>query len=194
MRRLLSLILAAALALTACTPPPPPSDGGVPVVTRGGWADTARLVLSTLRWSVPAARAILSAALPEPARTRVARALDAVADAAGRLELAVQAYEARGGDLCPAHAAVGATTVALVQLAQVLTDGGVALGPTFERAADGLGSIGDAIFPACHPDGGFYSGGEAVNAQLRAIANGARARGLVLRPLLDDLRPLDAGR
>lgn len=193
MRRLIAF-LCLCLTVSACTPPPPPSDGGAPAVTPSGWTDTARLVLTTLRWSVPAARAILSATLPEPARTQVARALDAVADAAGRLDLAVATYEARGGDLCAPHAAVGAVTVALVQLSQVLADGGVALGPTFERVADSLGSIGDLIFPACHPDGGFYAQGTAINAQLRGVALAARGRGVVLRPLLDNLQPVDGGR
>lgn len=194
-----ALLLAAALCvaglgavLTGCPGPTPPVDGG-PAVTPSGWTSTARVVLSTLRWAVPAARAITDGVLPEPARTQVGRALDATGDAAQELGAAVDAYEARGGDQCAAHAAVGGLHRALVGLARVLADGGLALGTTLERVADGVASVADALVPACDRDAGWSSAGDSVNRELRSIAEGAAARGVVLRRDLDDLRPVDGG-
>ncbi len=192
-RSLLALAFLGSLAV-ACTPPVPPSDGGTPGTTPSSWTDTTRLVLSTLRWSVPAARAITDVVVPEPARSQVGRALDAVADASGRLELALDAYEARGGDRCAAYAAVGGIHAALVQLAQVLADNGIALGATLERVADAAASIADALIPVCQRDAGWASAGDATNRELRAIAAAASARGVVLRRVLDNLQPLDTGR
>jgi len=191
---LIAVLFSLALVAPACTPPPPPSDGGTPAVTPSSWADTTRLVLSTLGWAVPSARAITDLVVPEPARTQVGRALDAVTDAAGRLGLALDAYEARGGDRCAAYAAVGGVHVALVQLAQVLADNGIALGTVLERVADSAASIADALIPACQTDAGWASVGDRSNATLRAIASRAAARGVTLRRDLDTLRPLDAGR
>ncbi len=173
--------------LTGC-PPTPSVDGGV-AVTPSGWTSTARVVLDTLRWAVPAARAITDSVVPEPARTQVGRALDATGDAARELSAAVDAYEIRGGDRCAAHAAVGGLHRALVGLARVLADSGIALGTTLERVVDGVASIADALVPACDRDAGWASAGDRANAELRAIAT---ARG-PLRRALDDLRPLDAG-
>ena len=133
-------------AVSACTPTPP-VDGGV-AVTPSGWTSTARVVLDTLRWAVPAARAITDSVVPEPARTQVGRALDATGDAARELSAAVDAYEIRGGDRCAAHAAVGGLHRALVGLARVLADSGIALGTTLERVVDGVASIADALVPA----------------------------------------------
>ena len=56
--RVAIVVLAAWFAL-GCTPPAP-VDGGV-AVTPSGWTSTARVVLDTLRWAVPAARAITDA-------------------------------------------------------------------------------------------------------------------------------------
>ncbi len=173
--------------LTGC-PPTPPVDGGV-AVTPSGWTSTARVVLDTLRWAVPAARAITDSVVPEPARTQVGRALDATGDAARELSAAVDAYELRGGDRCAAHAAVGGLHRALVGLARVLADSGIALGTTLERVVDGVASIADALVPACDRDAGWSSAGDRANAELRAISTG---RG-PLRRVLDDLRPMDAG-
>lgn len=191
MRRL-ALLLALLLAAPACTPPPPPSDGGVPAVTPSSWVDTTRLVLTTLRWAVPAARAITDLVVPEPGRTQVGRALDAVTDAAGRLQLALTAYEARGGDRCAAYAAVGGVHAAIVQLAQLLADRGVALGVVLERVADSAASIADALVPACQRAAGWASAGDRSNATLRAISWRAASSGIVLRRDLDTLQPLDA--
>ena len=188
-------VLVATLAgalLTACPGPVTPVDGG-PAVTPSSWTSTARVVITTLRWALPAVRAITDLVVAEPGRTQVARALDAAAQATDRLHGAVDAYEARGGDRCVARAAVGGLQVALVGVAQVLADNGVALGTTLERIVDAVASIADALIPACDADAGWSSAGDASNARLRAIAEGARARGVTLRRVLDDLRPMDAG-
>ena len=188
-------ILVASLAgalLAACPGPVTPVDGG-PAVTPSSWTSTARVVITTLRWALPAARAITDLTVAEPGRTQVARALDAAAQATDRLHGAVDAYEARGGDRCAARAAVGGLQVALVGVAQVLADNGVALGTTLERIVDAVASIADALIPACDADAGWSSAGDSANARLRAIAESARARGVTLRRVLDDLRPLDAG-
>ena len=187
-------VLVATLAgalLTACPGPVTPVDGG-PAVTPSSWTSTARVVITTLRWALPAARAITDLTVAEPGRTQVARALDAAAQATDRLHGAVDAYEARGGDRCAARAAVGGLQVALVGVAQVLADNGVALGTTLERIVDAVASIADALIPACDADAGWTSAGDGANARLRAIAEGARARGVTLRRVLDDLRPVDA--
>ena len=63
--RTLLLALLCAVAL-GCTPPAP-VDGGV-AVTPSGWTSTARVVLDTLRWAIPAARAITDA-MPSVVRT-----------------------------------------------------------------------------------------------------------------------------
>ncbi len=184
---LLALVgLGVPAAVVCCGPRPPPSGPGAVV---SSWTDTARTVLSTLSWAVPSARAILAAILPEPARTIVMRALDAVAEASQRLAVAVEAYESRGGDRCAAHAAVGGVRAALVQLAQVLADHGVALGTVLERVADGAASIADALVPSCNRDAGWASAGDRTNAELRAIERSATARGVVLRRDLDGVRP-----
>lgn len=183
-------VIAATLAgalLAGCPGPVVPVDGG-PAVTPSSWTSTARVVLTTLRWAVPAARAITDVTVSEPARTQVARALDATAAAAGEMERAVDAYEMRGGDRCAAHAAVGGLHRALVGLARVLADSGIALGTTLERVVDGVASIADALVPSCAPDAGWSSAGDRANAELRSIATGR-----VLRRVLDDLRPMDGG-
>lgn len=186
--RPVAFCLALGLALAGC-PRPGPVDGG-PSVTAANWTQTARTVLATLSWAIPAARAITDGVLPDPARTVVGRALDATGDAARELGAAVEAYEQRGGDRCAAHAAVGGLHRALVGLARTLADNGIALGATLERIADGAGSIADALVPACALDAGWASAGDSVNAQLRAVRESARGP---LRPLLDDLRPVDGG-
>lgn len=191
-RLAVALGLSCLVALHGCPPRPLPVDGG-PAVTPSSWTDTARVVVRTLRWALPAARVILAAVLPSDAGAIVGRALDAVADWTSRLEVALDTYQTRGGDRCVAHASVGGLTSAVVSLAQVLADHGVALGTTLERVADSLGALGDELAPACSLDAGWASAGMQVNDRLRAIQNGARARGAVLRHDLDDLRPLDGG-
>lgn len=185
------VVLVGALGLR-CTPTPTPIDGG-PAVTPSSWTATARVVLTTLRWAVPAARVITDLTVAEPGRTQVARALDATTQAAERFQSAVDAYERAGGDRCAARAAVAGLHSALVVVAQTLADNGIALGTTLERVVDGVASIADALIPACDADAGWASAasaGDASNATLRAIA--ARA-GRPLSRVLDDLRPVDGG-
>ena len=187
-RRPLALLLVlSTLSLAACPPRPQPSlDGSV---TPSAWTDTARVVIDALAWAIPAVRVVLSAVLPEPARTTVDRVLDGVQDWAGRLQVALDAYQARGGDRCAAHAAAGGLSIALQQLAQVLADNGVALGRPLERVVDSVAALVDVLVPACAPDAGLASAGDAVNAGLRAIETRAAAQGVILRRDLDALRP-----
>lgn len=196
-RRAVASIAAASLALVClvgpvgCTPHPvPPSDATVQV--QSSWTQEARLVLSTVSWVSPAARAVLQVVLPDPARAIVGRALDAVDDAATRLGAAVDAYEARGGDRCAAHAASGAVVVALEELAAVLVDHGVAFGVPLGRLLDGAASLVDELAPACAVDAGWSGAGDGANAAVRALEDGARRRGVMLRRDLDNLTP-DAG-
>lgn len=185
--RLALVVLVAVVAgiITSGCTPPAPVDGGV-AVTPSGWTSTARVVLDTLRWAVPAARAITDSVLTDPARTQVGRALDATGDAARELGAALDAYELRGGDRCVARAATAGVHRALVGLARVLVENGIALGTTLERVVDGLASVADALTPACDPDAGWSSAGDAANREVRAIHDGAR---VPLRRVLDDLRP-----
>lgn len=187
---LLAFAPAGAVAL-GCHPQPGPSGSPTEV---SSWTSTARTVLSSLEWIVPAARALLSTIFGGAAEPVVARSLDAVADAASRLNLAVDAYEHRGGDRCAAHAAVGAVGVALVQLAQVLTDRGIALGRPIEHVVDAAGGLADTLTPACSTDAGFGSVGDGYNRTLRTIEASAASRGVFLRRDLDGLRPLEGAR
>lgn len=192
MFRRLALSFLFSLALVAapigCDPKPVPAD----TTTASSWTDTARRVFDTLSWAVPAARVVVANVIPEPARTIVLRALDGVGEASSRLRVAVTAYEARGGDRCAAHAAVGGVRSALVELAQVLADNGVALGVPLERVADAAASVADALVPRCQVDAGWSSAGDRDNARLRAIVASAAARGVILRRDLDAIRPAGA--
>lgn len=194
--RLISLALAVVLLVASTTAPgchpQPPSPSG-PVTTVSSWTDTARTVLTTVRWAVPAARVICDLTVPDAARPIVDRALDGVAQAADGLALALDAYEHRGGDRCAAKASVAGLTTAIESLAQVLASQGIALGTTIERIASAAGSIADELVPACDRDAGWSSAGEGVTARLRAIQSAAVARGVVLRHVLDDLQPVDGG-
>jgi len=183
----LLLVASIAFSAIACRPPTPAPDGPPTVVS--SWTDTARTVLSTLEWAVPAAKALVAVIVPDPANVLVERALDGVADAAGRFQESLDAYESRGGDRCAAYAAVGGVHSALVGLAQVLADHGVALGRVLERVADAAAAIGDQLVPACDRDAGWRSAGRDGDLRLRAIEATARARGLVLRRDLDGLHP-----
>jgi len=174
--------------LGAHCPPPAPSDGGT--ANPSAWADTVRVVLSTLAWALPAARGIVDALVPAAAQPVVDRAFAAVADAAVHLRIALDAYLARGGDRCAAYAAVGLCTTALVGLAQTLTDNGIALGSTLIPVVQSLGAVTDSLVPACQSDAGFASAGDSINVRLRAIETGAMSRGIVLRPALDNLHPV----
>jgi hypothetical protein len=49
-------MLAVSMSAPGCHPQPPSPSG--PVTTVSSWTDTARTVLSTVRWAVPAARII----------------------------------------------------------------------------------------------------------------------------------------
>lgn len=185
---LAALILLPLLGLAGCTPTPRPEPG--PSQPVSGWTSTARAVLSTLRWALPAARSVTDMILSDPPRTQVGRALDAAADAAGRLSAALDAYEARGGDHCIAHAAAGGVVVALTQLADTLADNGIALGVVLGRVVDGAASIVDALVPACAPtptDAGWTSAGDLANGRLRLTEDMARRRGIALRRDLDTI-------
>jgi len=186
---ILPLLLALVVVLAAACRPAPVPDDGAPAATPSGWTDTARTVLSTLSWAVPGAKLITDAILPEPARTIVGRALTAVGDAAEGLDVAVAAYEARGGDRCAAKAAVAGVRASLVAAAQTLADNGIALGRVLERVADSAAAVVDELVPACDADAGWRSEGRATNAELREVELRATARGAVLRRDLDNLRP-----
>lgn len=177
------LVLPLLVGLAACPPRPTPEPG--PSQPVSGWTSTARAVLSTLHWALPAARVVTDSLLSDPPRTQVARALDATADAAGRLDLALDAYEHRGGDRCVANAAAGGVVVALAQLADTLADNGIALGVVLGRVVDGAASIVDALVPACASDAGWTSAGDTANARLRLTEDVARRRGIALRRDLD---------
>lgn len=186
---LFALSLSFGTTLPACKPPPVPSDGSV-VATPSGWTDTARTILDVLSWILPGARAIVNALLSTPARTQVGRAFDAVSEYTVRLHDAVAAYEARGGDRCAAQAAVAGLRVALVDLAQILADNGLAFGRPLERVLDSTAAIVDELLPGCvgpGGDAGWSSAGESSNLRLRAIEAGARQRGVSLRRDLDNI-------
>jgi len=184
-------MLAVSMSAPGCHPQPPSPSG--PVTTVSSWTDTARTVLSTVRWAVPAARIICNVTVPDSARPIVDRALDGVSQAADGIERALDAYDHRGGDRCAAKAAVAGLTTAIESLAQVLASQGIALGNTIERIASAAGSIADELVPACDRDAGWTSAGEGVALRLRSIQAEAVARGVVLRHVLDDLRPVDGG-
>lgn len=190
------LCLAFAFAVTVVASqgciPQPPSPSGPPALV-GSWTSTARTVLTTIRWAVPAARAIVEIAVSDPGRTVVLRSLDGLSRTAEGLGVALDTYDARGGDRCAVKAAIGGVTVALVELSRALVAEGVALGSTFERIADAVGSVADALAPSCDADAGWSSTGESLGRSLRAIQGDAVARGRVLRHILDDLAPLDGG-
>lgn len=183
-----SLLILALALVGACRPLPPPSPD-TPAVTPASWTDTARTVLTTLTWALPAAHVVTDAILPDPARTVVGRALDGVTAAADGLRTALDAYEQRGGDRCAAHAAVGGVRTALVVAAQTLTDHGVALGRVLERVTDTVAALVDTLVPGCDADAGWRSEGRATNAELRELELRAASRGVILRRDLDDLRP-----
>ena len=189
MKRLLALFLSASLIGATCQPPPPPSDGGV-VSTPSSWTDTVSTVLHTIAWSIPAAQMIVDSLIPATARPIVDRSFVAVQDAAVRLQTALDAYNARGGDRCGAYAAVGGVTTALVSLAQVLADNGIGLGNTLIPVIQSLGAVTDRLVPACLLDAGYASVGEGPMLQVRSIETSAMARGVVLRPVLNNLRPV----
>lgn len=180
--------------LAGCRPMPVPTDGAVNV-TPSAWTGVARTVLSVLGYAVPGARLILATLpIPEPAKTLIDRALDVVATYAQRLGNAIDAYESRGGDACPAHAAVAGLRSALVDLARVLADNGIALGRPLEQVLDSVASIADQLVEGCDADAGWRSYGVESNDQLRAITRAAESRGVILRRDLDAIRPpADAG-
>lgn len=189
------LIVAFCLAITAgplACHPQPPSPSGPPTVV-GSWVSTTRTVLTTIRWAVPAAKVVIGAVVSDPGRSVVLRALDGLALAAEGLERSLDIYEARGGDRCAVRAGIGGVTSALVELSRVLAAEGVALGTTFERIADAVGSVADSLAPTCDADAGWSSAGESLGAQLRAVQVSATVRGVLLRHVLDDLQPLDGG-
>lgn len=189
-------VLCATLAgalLTGCTPPPP-SDGGTPVVTPSEWTRTARIATTVGRGLIPVAQVIVEATTTDPGRTQARRAFVAADAALTGLDRALDAYDARGGDRCAAHAAAGAAVVALTELAQVLADNGIALGVPLGRVVDLVGSVVDTLVPACNLDAGWASAGRAANTTLLGIERDARSRGVILRRDLDRITPaLDGG-
>lgn len=189
---LVALLLA--VATLGCDPPPPPSDGGIPVVTPSDWTRTARLAVTVGRGLIVVARPIVAALTVDPGQTRARRAFDAADGSLVALDHALVAYEARGGDRCAAYATVGAAAVALQELALVLADNGIALGVPLGRVVDLVASVADTLVPACQTDAGFASAGQRANDQLRALEQGARLRGVLLRRDLDGIAPaLDGG-
>lgn len=191
----IALAVAVVGGITAgCTPPTPPSDGGVPVVTPSDWTRTAHLSVTVGRGLIVVARPIVDALTVDPGQTRARRAFDAADDALVAVGHALDAYEARGGDRCAAYAATGAAVVALHELAQVLADNGIAIGVPIGRVIDLVASVADTLVPACQADAGFASVGQRANDELRAIEQGARVRGVILRRDLDGIAPaLDGG-
>lgn len=189
---LLVVMTLASLVFTSCKPPPRPSPD-TPAVTPHGWTDTARTVVNTLAWAVPAAHAVTDLLLQEPERSVVGRALDVTRDAAGDLRLALDAYDARGGDRCAVQGAVAATRAALVSLGHVLVDHGIALGQVLGRVTDAAAALVDELIPECEPDAGWRSVGRDTNAELRAIELRATARGVILRRDLDHIQPPGGG-
>lgn len=189
MKRFLALVLAAVMLGATCQPPSPPSDGG-PVSTPSSWTDTVATVLHTITWAIPAAQAITDALVPATVQPVVDSAFRAVSEASVRLQTALNAYNARGGDQCPAYAAVGAVTTAMVELARVLADNRIALGNTLVPVIQSLGGVVDQLVPVCQADAGFASVGEGPMLQVRAIEAAAMGRGVVLRPALDNLHPV----
>jgi len=187
-KRLLSLFLAASLMVASCHPTPPPSDAGVS--TPSAWTDTVATVLHTIAWSIPAAQLIVGNLVPADVRPVVDRSFVAVQDAAGRLQTALDAYNARGGDRCVAYAAVGGVTTAMVSLAQVLANNGIGMGNTLIPVIQSLGAVVDQLVPACQRDAGYASIGEGPMVQVRVIETSAMAQGRVLRPVLNNLRPV----
>jgi hypothetical protein len=185
-KSLLALALGGAL-FVGCPGPHPPVDGG-PAVTPSGWTFTARQALQTIRWAVPAAKLITNSLLSDPAKTQVARALDAVTDAARELQSAIDVYEQRGGEQCLANAAAGGVQRTLLGLARVLADNGIAIGNTLGGVVDSLGSVIDLLVPACPSDAGWSSAGQHANDELRTL--GERRP---LSPVLNDLHPADGG-
>ena len=195
MKRFLSLFLASILLVTSCHPTPTPvtppaPTGDAAVVTPSGWTSTAQTVLQTLVWAIPAAQVVVDAIIPASAVADVNRVLAGVTDAAGQLQTALSAYLSRGGSQCPAYAAVGGVTTALVALAQTLADNGIALGNTLVPIVQDLGAVADTLVPACSPEAGYASAGAGVMAQIAAINANAAAHGVTLRPALDNLHPL----
>lgn len=199
-RRLITIFVLARVTLfsgVSCLPtqpPPPPSDGGIPMVTPSGWTRTARLASTVGRGLIPVAQMVTDNIVAEPGRSQVRRAFGIADQALVSLNLAASAYEARGGDRCAAFAAAGAASIALHDLAQVLTDNGVALGEPLGRVVDLVASVVDALIPSCAVDAGFFGAGELANRQLRAVERTASARGVILRRDLDNIAPsIDAG-
>lgn len=190
---LLVVGLGAGALLQGC-PPPPPSDGGTPVVTPSDWTRTARIATTVGRGLLPVAQVIVEATTTDPGRTQARRAFAAADAALVGLDRALDAYDARGGDRCAAHAAAGAAVVALTELAQVLADNGIALGVPLGRVVDLVGSVVDTLVPACNLDAGWASAGRSANAALLGIERDARSRGVILRRDLDRITPaLDGG-
>ena len=190
---LLVVGLGAGALLQGC-PPPPPSDGGTPVVTPSDWTRTARIATTVGRGLIPVAQVIVEATTTDPGRTQARRAFVAADAALVGLDRALDAYDARGGDRCAAHAAAGAAVVALTELAQVLADNGIALGVPLGRVVDLVGSVVDTLVPACNLDAGWASAGRSANATLLTIERDARSRGVILRRDLDRITPaLDGG-
>lgn len=192
---------ASVLALLACLALPVPAyfacvpndvrPQDAAVVHASSWTDSARRVLSALSWAVPSARAVLAQILPWAEAEIVGRVCDGVADAAHGLEVALDAYDARGGDACVAKSAAAGVRVALLEMADTLAREGIALGVPLGRVIDAASSIIDNLVPACPTDGGAWqSSGDTANDHLHAIDESARARGIVLRRDLDAIRPL----
>ena len=174
-----------------CTPQPvPPSDGGPVVVTPSSWVRTARLSVTIGRGLIIPARVIVEAAVSEPGLTRARRAFDVTDRALGGLDLALTAYEARGGDACAVYAASGAAAIALQELAAILVEEGFSFGAPLGRVLDMVASVVDTLVPRCDAaDAGFHSAGRAANTHVSELERRARLRGVILRRDLDRIAP-----
>jgi hypothetical protein len=191
--RLLILVLAVTLTITGCPPTPQPAYSPGDAATVATWVDTSHLVVRTASWVFPAVRAVVEAVVPAPAAAVVLRLLDFTAARVAGFGRAVDAWVAAGGSGCAPHAAAMLVQVSLLDLAQGLVDAGLAVGATLERIFDAVGSVVDALIPACDRDAGFYAAGMDGRTRMRAIESRALQRGVILRRDLDNLEPLMDG-
>lgn len=187
---MLALVVIVGALGMRCTPQPvPPSDGGPVVVTPSSWVRTARISVTVGRGLLPVARVIVEATVQDPGLTRARRGFDVSERALGALDLALTAYESRGGDACAVYAASGAAAIALQELAAILADEGLAFGVPLGRVLDMVASVVDALVPRCDVDAGFRSAGRNANTAIADIERRARLRGVILRRDLDRIAP-----
>lgn len=187
MRRLISLLLCLALSLTACHPSPVPDDGGS--VAPSGVLATIDTIAGILDVLLPLIRPLLLREVPDgPAKQPVMISLTAFESAGGAWLSGRATWDARGADRCTAYALSGALTDATRQLARDLGRAGIGWGPDLDALLTSLGRLVDRQIGACLAvDGGTLTAsgraGATIRADLDAIDQGARLRGVALRPL-----------